>query len=414
MKNRQIATMKRTVICYREVMQLSYQIFSPIRVIVISSLFLSVLFILFGPQYFQQSSHQYILGDSNSSLAPCSSGDLSTSTRKIYQMAYPNETFLQLTNTDALKDVSQLKDLTCLQYLDATDRDVEGDIANLKNLTNLEVLSLYSNPDVSGDICSLAGAINLRVLKFAFDPKITGDISCLKNLTKLETFAMTHTQIEGDISVFANMPNLKAIYVSGTNVKGSICSLKNLTKLEEMGIADEYPGNPDITGDLSCLDALQKLKRVSIYNTSTTNCEQFTRSHSNIAQMGKTDSGQSSGGGCSEESKKTLVDVAQKYERKIGKEFQTEIRGQSRPPQSNQSTSLARSWNQNILTRFISWVRRLLGISSPDLPFPEKEEPNQVRLQTGPGGCRSQAECDAYCDKLENRDKCNQFAPPGK
>jgi len=90
-------------------MQLSYQIFSPIRVIVISSLFLSVLFILFGPQYFQQSSHQYILGDSNSSLAPCSSGDLSTSTRKIYQMAYPNETFLQLTNTDALKDVSQLK-----------------------------------------------------------------------------------------------------------------------------------------------------------------------------------------------------------------------------------------------------------------------------------------------------------------
>ncbi|MCL4366100.1 hypothetical protein M1437_02635, partial [Patescibacteria group bacterium] len=207
------------------------------------------------------SKSQNVLG------VPCSAGGLTTSTNKVFQMMYPNETFLQLTNIDLLKDVSQLKDLTCLQYLDATDRTVKGDIANSKNLTNLEVFSLYSNPDVSGDICSLSGATKLRSLKFAFDPKITGDIACLKNLTKLETFAMTHTQISGDISVFANMPNLKAIYVGGTNVKGDICSLAKLTNLEELGIADEYPGNPDITGDLSCLDNLQKLKRVSIYNT---------------------------------------------------------------------------------------------------------------------------------------------------
>ena len=49
-------------------------------------------------------------------------------------------------------------------------------------------------------------------------------------------------------------------------MKGNICSLAKLTNLEELGIADEYPGNPDITGDLSCLDSLQKLKRVAIYN----------------------------------------------------------------------------------------------------------------------------------------------------
>ena len=120
-------------------------------------------------------------------LSPCSSGSLTASVHKRFQMIYTDEDFLQIDNIDLLKDVSQLKDLACLQYMDATDRTIKGDIDNLKNLINLEVFSLYSNPEVSGDICSLAGATNLRSLKFAFDPKITGDISCLKNLTKLET-----------------------------------------------------------------------------------------------------------------------------------------------------------------------------------------------------------------------------------
>lgn len=279
-------------------------------------------------------------------LAACSSGGLTTSTNKVFQMMYPNETFLQLTNIDLLKDVGQLKDLTCLQYLDATDRTVKGDIADLKSLTNLEVFSLYSNPDVSGDICSLSGSTRLRVLKFAFDPKITGNISCLKGLTKLETFAMTHTQISGDIGVFANMPNLKSIYINGTNIKGDICSLSKLTNLEELGIADEYPGNPNIIGDLSCLDNLQKLKRVSIYSTNTTNCEQFTKSHPNIARMGETESGRKAGGGCSEESLKTLVDVAQKYEKKIGKDISTEV-------------------HRNFLTKVLDWLKNLVD----KLPF---------------------------------------------
>lgn len=229
--------------------------------------------------------------------------------------------------------------------MDATDRTIKGDIAHLKDLKKIEIFSLYSNPDVFGDICSLAGATSLRSLKFAFNPKITGDISCLGGLTKLETFAMTHTQISGDLSVFANMPNLKAIYVSGTNIKGNICALSNSTNLEELGISDQQPGNPSITGDLSCLDNLKKLRRVSLYNTNATNCEQFTKSHPNISQMGETESGRKAGGGCSPESLKTLIDVAQKYEQKIGKEMQTgpggvqdvqtgeESRGSDGPPE---------------------------------------------------------------------------------
>ena len=359
-----------------------------------------------------------------SALAPCQSGSLKASVHKDYQMLYKNEDFIQIDNIDLLKDVNQLKELTCLQYMDATDRTIKGDIANLKNLVNLEVFSLYSNPEVYGDICSLAGAKNLRSLKFAFDPNITGDVSCLKDLTKLETFAMTHTKISGDLSVFVNMPNLKAIYISGTNIKGNICALSNLTNLEELGIADEYPGNPDITGDLSCLDNLKKLKRVSIYNTGTTNCEQFTKSHPDIAQMGETESGRPAGGGCSKESLKTLVDVAQEYEKKIGKEVQTEVRGKPNYQPSPVEEQVPD--NRKFITKFIDWFKSLFKRSSPS-KFASPKENSEIssnennrrgesdsrpNLETGElGGCKSRVECEAYCSKPENREACSKFAP---
>ncbi len=241
-------------------------------------------------------------------LSPCQSGSLTTSTNKNYQMIYTNEDFLQIDNTASLKDLEQLKDLTCLQYLDATSKGLEGDVAHLKKLANLEVLSLYSNPDVYGDICSLSGATKLRTLKFAFDPEVYGDISCLKGMN-LETFAMTHTKISGDLSDLSHMTNLKALYITGTDVYGDISSLSQLTNLEELGISDEYPGNPRITGDLASLDNLKKLRRVSLYSTKATNCDHFTETHPNIEQ-----------GGCSTKSQSTLKNPNKPAERKIGKE----------------------------------------------------------------------------------------------
>lgn len=375
------------------------------------------------------SSKPYVLGENV--LGPCSSGVLTTSTNKIYQMTYPDETFQQLTNIDLLKDVSQLKDLTCLQYLDATDRSVKGDIKDLTNLVNLEVFSLYSNPDVSGDICSLSGATKLRSLKLAFDPKITGDIACLKNLTKLETFAMTQTNITGDISVFANMPNLKAVYVSGTYVKGNICSLGKLTNLEELGIADEYPGNPDITGDLSCLNNLTKLKRFSIYNTRTTNCEAFTKAHPDMDKT-VTESGKQGGGGCSKESMKTLVDYAQKYEEKIGTRVQTKVRGQPNynagttggfGPGNNAGANNGPQMqdDRNILQKIVSFIFGLFGKNPPG-PGGEQFEnrrsgsPGSSMPQgvVGPGGCRSRSECETYCSDPTHSEECTKFAPPDR
>src|SRR3989338_984265 len=239
-------------------------------------------------------------------LTPCQSGSLTTSVHKNYQLLYPDEDFIQLDNKGLLKDLEQLKDLTCLQYLDATDSGVKGDVANLKNLINLEVLSLYSNPEVYGDICALSVATKMRSLKFAFDEKVYSDISCLKNLN-LETFAMTYTNISGNLSSLSHMTNLKALYISGTNVYGDISSLGKLTNLEELGISDEYPGNSQITGDLASLDNLTKLRKVSLYKMKVTNCGHFTKTHPNIEQ-----------GGCSMESQATLQDPNKLAERKIG------------------------------------------------------------------------------------------------
>ncbi len=240
-------------------------------------------------------------------LAPCQSGGLTTSIHKNYQMLYPNEDFLRIDNKDLLKDLEQLKDLACLQYLDATDHGLKGDVAHLKKLTNLEALSLYSNPGVYGDICSLSGAAKLRSLKFAFDPKVYGGISCLKDLN-LETLAVTDTKISGDLSSLSHMTNLKALYITGTDVYGDISSLSQLTNLEELGISDEYPGNPKITGDLASLDNLKKLKKVSLFSTKATNCKHFTETHPNIPQ-----------GGCSADSRSTLKNPNTLAERKIGK-----------------------------------------------------------------------------------------------
>ena len=367
---------------------------------------------------FQQFSTpvKNVLGEN---IGPCSSAGLSTWTNpnKTYQGWYAEETFQQLINKELLKDTSQLKDLTCLQYLDVVDAPLKGDIKDLKNLSNLEVLSLYSTPDVGGDICSLANATKLRILKFAFNPKITGDISCLKNLTKLEILAMTDTNIKGDISVFAKMPNLKAIYLSGTYVKGNICSFKNLINLQELGIADEYPGNPEITGDLSCLNNLKSLKRVSIYNTKTTNCEAFSKAHPGMEKT-VTESGKQGGGGCSKESMKTLVDYAQKFEAKIGTQAQTEVRGQPNygKGEKNQGPGNNRQEfrdDRNILQKLISSILGIFGIKTEG---PENGKGGGSRGPmpegaVGPGGCKSQSECDAYCDKPDHRTECSNFQP---
>jgi len=192
--------------------------------------------------------------------------------------------------------------------------------------------------------------------------------------------------------------------------------LKNLTNLEELGIADEYPGNPDITGDLGCLDNLKKLKRVAIYNTSTTNCEQFTKSHPNMDKT-KTESGMQGGGGCSKESMKTVVDYAKKYEAKIGKEVQTEVRGQpnyGKGMSSNSENFQEDQEDRSFFGIIIGFFNHLLGRDKGQVRQEQTptEDPNQIRSQAGPGGCRSQAECDAYCEV--HKEECSKFTPPSE
>lgn len=239
-------------------------------------------------------------------LELCESNGIKTTRDIPFQMSYSDEDFIGIPNKDMLKDLAQLKDLTCLEYLDVYNQGIKGDIGNLGKLTNLRVLSLHTNPEIYGNICSLKAALKLKGLKLAFDEKLYGDISCLKDLN-LETFAMTYTKISGDISDLSQMTNLKALYLAGTNVSGDISSLGNLTNLEELGISNDYGDKSKITGDLASLDNLKKLKKALLYNMQITNCEHFTKMHPNIQ------------GGCSKKSLSTLTNTNKLSEKIIGK-----------------------------------------------------------------------------------------------
>ncbi|MCL4366101.1 hypothetical protein M1437_02640 [Patescibacteria group bacterium] len=138
---------------------------------------------------------------------------------------------------------------------------------------------------------------------------------------------------------------------------------------------------------------------------------------------------------------KTLVDYAQKYEKKIGKEVQTEVRGKpnynrgsvgngSRGPENGQSFR-----QPNILQRLVMRVFSLFGKTPPQGPGDggprapggsnerpsqqEREEKEAVLKQgKGPGGCTgvidgSQAECQTYCLSPDHREECDKFSPPG-
>jgi hypothetical protein len=228
----------------------------------------------------------------------CSYQGINTTSNIRNQISYPEEKFIGIASTSLgqLNNLSQLKGLTCLQYIDFYKSEIKGDLANLNNLTDLRVLNMNENPGIYGDICALSKATNLRALRVAFNPKVTGNTSCLTNLT-LDTFAATGTQITGDLSDFSHMSNLKELYLGGTQVKGDVASLSKLTKMKELVISNSEEERPKIYGDLSTLKNLNKPWRVSIYNTNTTNCEQFTKNHPDIME-----------GGCSQLSKSSPTD----------------------------------------------------------------------------------------------------------
>ncbi|MBI4147416.1 hypothetical protein HY494_02070 [Candidatus Woesearchaeota archaeon] len=219
---------------------------------------------------------------------------------------YGDEQFVHLMDAKAIKDLGQLKGLTCLEYGDFYNQGITGNIDNLRDLVNLKALSLHTNPEISGDVCVFSKATKLKSLKLAFDEKIYGGISCLKDLN-LETFAMTYTKISGDLSDLSHMTNLKALYLSGADVTGDISALSGLINLEELTLADAEADGSKFYGDLASLDNLKKLRRVALYNIDVTNCGHFHKVHPEIE------------GGCSDESKSTVVNTNIESEKMIGK-----------------------------------------------------------------------------------------------
>ena len=212
-----------------------------------------------------------------------------------------------MVDAKAVKNLEQIKGLICLEFADFYNQGISGNLGNLKDLTNLKVMNLHTNPEVQGDVCVFSKATKLKSLKLAFDEKVSGDISCLKDLN-LDTFSMTYTKISGDLSDLSHMTNLKALYLSGTDITGDVSALSGLTNLEELTLSDAETKGGKFYGDLASLDTLKKLRRVALYNMEVANCEHFQKVHPGIE------------GGCSDESRSTVINTNVESERIIGRE----------------------------------------------------------------------------------------------
>ena len=152
-----------------------------------------------------------------------------------------------------ISDMSPLKDLTNLTYLHIGYNKI-SDVSPLKNLINLTFLNLDAN-EIS-DISLLKGLTNL--INLALDDNEISDVSPLKNLIKLIFLNLNDNRKISDVSPLKNLINLTFLDLHG-NQMSDVSPLKNLTKLTNLKLHSNQ------ILDVSSLNALTKLTRLDLH-----------------------------------------------------------------------------------------------------------------------------------------------------
>ncbi|MCL4354490.1 hypothetical protein M1349_03405, partial [Patescibacteria group bacterium] len=76
--------------------------------------------------------------------------------------------------------------------------------------------------------------------------------------------------------------------------------------------------------------------------------------------------------------------------------------------------------DRNVFQKIVGFIMGIFG-KNPGAPSGSSQRENgqgggsrgpMPEGAVGPGGCKSQSECDAYCDKPEHREECSKFTPP--
>ncbi len=124
-----------------------------------------------------------------------------------------------------VKDISAFANYKNLRYLDADSCEI-SDFSPLSELTKLTFLNLDKNIFAENSAEAFAKLVNLEFLNInnkapnyglGFFPKKINDIAPLSGLTKLKEFHATGHAIE-DISILKNMPNLTTVFLNNNNI----------------------------------------------------------------------------------------------------------------------------------------------------------------------------------------------------
>lgn len=144
---------------------------------------------------------------------------------------------------DSKKDISYISSTWCygtnvyfadinkycagLKNLDLSNTEQEGDLSEIADLSSLEYLSLGSSK-VTGSFTNAAYLQNLNGLNINKNNKIVCSLSDLSSCFALENLDIRESSVTGDLSALSTCIKLKSLATEGSGITGSISSLANI------------------------------------------------------------------------------------------------------------------------------------------------------------------------------------------
>merc|ERR1719515_708832 len=161
-----------------------------------------------------------------------------------------------MSSNDLSGDLSPLRDLTSMTYLDMSGNDLSGDLSGLRNLTSMASLSIYDN-NLSGDLSPLRNLTSMTRLDMSFN-NLSGDLSPLRDLTSMTALDIPGNNLSGSVAPLLGITGLRSLYAADNNLSILEAPPGGFTGMEQLYLLD-LSGN-DLSGDLAALAPLTSLR----------------------------------------------------------------------------------------------------------------------------------------------------------
>tara|TARA_Y100001958_G_C21212531_1_gene538124 strand:- start:571 stop:1539 length:969 start_codon:yes stop_codon:yes gene_type:complete len=194
-------------------------------------------------------------------------------------------TILNLSNNNNLIfNISYLRPLLKLNYIEIGNTTCEGDLSSLSNLNQLTHLSLgnLKNPNLVGDLKDILLLKKLNLLYLAYC-NITGNISTILNLPNLSRINLSNNKLTG------NIPDISSVFGSLKYYHIDLsynCLTLTQDVADNISKLDLYDTD-DINFDYNCIKNIKNFKGISNLNcgqcTSCGDCKPPTISNVSIS-----------------------------------------------------------------------------------------------------------------------------------